>query len=447
MRRYLTFATVSLALVMSSINTTVVSVALPSLTHDLGISLVWAGWSLTSYQLMMTVAMPLAGKLSDVLGRKRVFLFCVFLFTVSSFLSGVAPNIYWLIAFRALQGLGGGSFMPSAAGIVTEDFPKSRDRAIGLFTSILPIGGVIGPNLGGWLAQYYSWRYVFYINVPVGIAVMLLGSLLLRETAVKSQANIDLPGIGMFTAAIASLMFALTQMGERSNPLSGLVAALFLLLAMALALAFFRREQRVANPVMDLELLKRKPFVAANIYNLFFGASVFGVFQLMPLYAVSVFGLSTLGSGAILTPRSLAVMFTSTVTSFLLNRLGYRLPMVLGLLLIGGSSLALAIPGGAPGGTGFLVLIMVIWGLGMGIAMPASNNACIELMPDRVATIVGLRGLFRNLGGVIGTATGALLLHVYGFNRGFPIMFATFGVALFLLIPVVFLMPERRRTP
>ena len=153
---YLFFGLAALSLFMFSIDRTVVSVALPNMMDDLQTSLVWVGWTLTAYLLTQTAVMPLAGKLSESFGRMRVFLVCVFLFTLGSLLCGIAPNIYVLIACRVIQAIGGGGFLPSAAGIVAREFPTNRDRMIGLFSSIFPLGGIVGPNLGGFIVERWS---------------------------------------------------------------------------------------------------------------------------------------------------------------------------------------------------------------------------------------------------------------------------------------------------
>ena len=149
MRRYLIFFSVGLGLLMSSIDSTVVAVAFPNLIKDLGTNVLWAAWTISIYLIAATSVMPLMGNLSDSFGRKRVYLISLALFTGSSFACALAPNIYSLVAFRFLQGIGGASFLPTAAGIVSDQFPGHRERVIGLFSSIFPIGGIIGPNLGG----------------------------------------------------------------------------------------------------------------------------------------------------------------------------------------------------------------------------------------------------------------------------------------------------------
>src|SRR5262245_1349773 len=165
-RKYLIFGLVALALLMSSIDATIVAVGLPAMRESFGTSILLIGWTLTAYQLGQLIVLPLAGKLSDELGRKRVFLGAVAIFTTASFLCGIAPNVETLIVFRVLQALGGGAFLPSCTGIISDTFQEKRGQAIGLFSSIFPIGGVIGPNIGGVIIDTLSWRYIFYVNVP-----------------------------------------------------------------------------------------------------------------------------------------------------------------------------------------------------------------------------------------------------------------------------------------
>jgi multidrug resistance protein len=174
------FAVVSVALLMSSIDSTIVAVALPTMMKGLDTNLVWVSWVITGYSLTQTVMMPMAGKLSDDWGRKNLFLGCVVLFTGSSLLCAVAPNVYLLIVFRVMQAVGGGAFLPSAAGIVSDVFsPRRRGTAIGLFTSVFPLGGIIGPNVGGWVIDHFGWRAIFSVNVPFGVVLFVLGIFLI----------------------------------------------------------------------------------------------------------------------------------------------------------------------------------------------------------------------------------------------------------------------------
>ena len=330
MRRYLIFVSAGLGLLMYSIDSTVVAVAFPNFIKDFGTNVLWAAWTISIYLIAVTSVMPLMGNLSDGFGRKKVFLISLILFTVSSLACGLAPNIYSLVAFRFLQGVGGASFLPTAAGIVSDQFPEHRERAIGLFTSIFPIGGIIGPNLGGWMVSRYSWRYIFYINLPIGIGLAVLIMILLKDSKVLSRPHIDFVGASFFFGAILFLMLGLNFIAESFSTASLLLTVIFLVVSFAFFSLFFRQEKKDSNPILDMALLRSKPFLAANLYNMMVGAGVFGTFAFIPLYATSVHNLSTLVSGMILTPRSLGVIPASAVTSFSTQAMGLPMAYVLG---------------------------------------------------------------------------------------------------------------------
>jgi EmrB/QacA subfamily drug resistance transporter len=453
MRRYFIFVSAGLGLLMYSIDGTVVAVAFPSFIKELHTNVLWAAWTMSIFFIAVTMALPLAGKLSDGFGRKKVFLSSLILFTVSSLACGLAPNIYVLIAFRFLQGIGGASFLPTASGIVSDYFPENRERAIGLFTSIFPIGGIIGPNLGGWIVSRYSWRYVFYINLPVGLALMALIMVLLKDSRVYSRPRIDAGGALLFSGSVFFLMFGLNLAGESLSAASLLVAAILMLLSLSLLLLFYRREKKETSPILDIALLQSRPFLAANLLNLIIGATVFGVFSFIPLYATSVHKLSTLLSGMILTPRSFGTIIASAVVSFLLRRWGYRWPMVVGFAVTSLSTLLLGegiplwrITGMHGSVVELLSFFLFLSGIGAGTAFPAANNACIELMPDKVATIVGLRNTFRMVGGALGVSLITFILHLSGNSAtGFRITFISCGLVLFCSIPLAFFMPSGKK--
>jgi multidrug resistance protein len=213
MRPYLVFVTTSLSLLMYAIDATVVAVAFPSFTRELHSNVLWSAWTISIFFIAVTMTVPLAGNLGDSYGRKKVFLVSLALFTGSSLACGLAPTIHALIAFRFLQGIGGACFIPTASGIVSDQFPKNREAAIGLFSSIFSIGAVLGPNLGGWIVSQYSWRYIFYINVPIGVLLMASGSFLLKDSRTSSRAPFDFAGVGLLSGSLLLLMFGLNLAG------------------------------------------------------------------------------------------------------------------------------------------------------------------------------------------------------------------------------------------
>jgi len=438
---------------MFSIDSTVVSVALPSMKEDLQTSLVWLGWTLTGYMLTFTAVMPLAGKLSESFGRMRLFLVCVLLFTLGSLLCGLAPNIYLLIACRVVQALGGGGFLPIAAGIVAREFPNNRNRMIGMFSSIFPLGGIIGPNLGGFIVEHWSWREVFLINVPTGIVVLVI---LWRQAGPPedtTERRVDVPGALLFAAAITSLLAGLSLLGNDPGFVRSPAFWLLIVGSVVLMVLFGRQELRTPEPVLDLRLVFRHPFLAANAYNFIFGASVFGFFTFIPYYAVIQYGMSPAESGAILTPRSIAMTATSTIVSIYVLRLGYRWPMLAGMACIVGTMLLLSqgwneltIGGLLIGTFPLLAAEVALGGIGMGLAAPSSSNALLDLLPERAAVITGIRGVFRSTGGVIGTAFIVLALELSPDKAaGMRTIYEVLALLLLTTVPLTFMIPDTAR--
>jgi EmrB/QacA subfamily drug resistance transporter len=452
-RAYLFFGLAAVSLLMFSIDSTVVSVALPNMMSDLQTSLVWVGGTLTAYMLTQTAVLPVAGKLSESFGRMRVFLICVALFTLGSLLCGIAPNIYVLIACRVLQALGGGGFLPSAAGIVAREFPINRDRMIGLFSSIFPLGGIIGPNLGGFIVEHWSWREVFLINVPIGVLVLVILARQAKTTEETQERRVDIPGALLFAAAITSLLAALSLLGNDPSFIRSPVFWLLIVAAAALMLVFAWQELRTPEPVLDLRLVFRGPFLAVNAYNFIFGAAVFGFFTFIPYFVVTQYGMTAGESGAILTPRSVAMTAVSTVASLYLIRLGYRPLMLAGMACIVCTMLLLSQAwstvtlGGLTIGTFPLVAAEVaLGGIGMGLAAPSSSNALLDLLPERVAVVTGIRGVFRSTGGVIGTAFIVLGLELSPDKAaGMRMIYGVLAVLLLTTVPLTLLIPDTAR--
>jgi EmrB/QacA subfamily drug resistance transporter len=449
MSRYIVFAVGSLSFLLVSISGTSVSVAFPVITSDLNASLILAGWVLSVNQLAGTAIMPLAGKAGDIFGAKRCFLISTAVFTIGSLLSALAPNIYFLIAARFIQAIGAGGFLPLMTAIASDLFPNSRQQAIGLFSSIFPIGMIIGPNVGGWLVEAYGWRSVFWLNIPLGVAVFIAMFFLLKETK-REGGQLDLSGAGLFSGMLSAFLIALSEVGNTDSGSSWLVAGLLFTVAVIMGVLFFRHEAKVKNPIIDLQMLKEKPFFAANVFNFLYGAAVLGLMSFIPLFATSIFGMSTFESGLILTPRSIGMIAASFVTSMMLPKWGYRWPMLIGagitvlsMVTLGMEAMGISVFGSDISGTITLVIIMFVSGIAMGIIAPAANNACIELLPNRVATITGVRGMFRQSGSAVSIAITALMLQNFGnIGQGFTWVFYGLAVMLVLSVPFIFAMPK-----
>jgi EmrB/QacA subfamily drug resistance transporter len=450
-RKYLVFSVISLSLAFAGASGTSTAVAFPAITTYFNISLVIAGWVLSANPVASAVVMPIFGKLSDVVERKSTFQLCMLIFTLSSFFCAISSNVVLLIIFRTTQGIGMGGLMPCATGIISDEFSEQRQRFIGLLNSVTPIAMIIGPNLGGWLTEVYGWRSTFWINVPFGILIMIFSQwLIVPSKRVPLQNRVDFLGAGLMFSSSFVLLLGFTFANETLNsriPLQFVI--LFFVLVLALFLIFLWQEHRVKEPFVDLDLLKRKQFLASNAYQFIFGLVGLGVLSLIPLYAVSIYHMNTLESGAILTPRSIGMIAGSIVVSVYIIRWGYRWPIIIGTLTVGLSLFVLSfqvheisVAGLEFGFIPLILTVMLISGIGHGISTPASNNACIEMLPAKVATIIGLRGMFRHLGSAIGVAVGTIILSYFdNIESAFKILMLGSVVILILSIPLILAMP------
>jgi EmrB/QacA subfamily drug resistance transporter len=439
------FGIVAVALFMSSIDQTMNATALPTLSRDLHAGVNWSGWTITIYSFGLVLAMPVGGRISDQFGGKKVFLAAIALFTFASLCCGLAPDMFLLIVFRAVQSIGAGIFLPSASGIVAAEFPENRDRMIGSFASIFPIGGMIGPIIGGVIVGYWSWRWMFFINVPIGIVLLFLGLRWFRKTAPKRVSGIDLRGIALFGSALLAAMCALALIGER-GALPMALALVALVVAAVLAVFFLRHATYSPTAFIPIRLLRGRTFGFMNLLNLVFGAAFLALGGLAPLYAEDRYHVDPVSAGTLLTARAFGIILVAGVSMMLLRRTGYRLPMIigstvgaLGLILLQFAPPALVSP------DYWLVICTTICGIGMGSFMPAANNATLHLDPNQVAAVTGLRGMFRQAGFLIGVSVITAIL-ARSAQPGITQAHAYLVTAIIVLavLPLVFLIPDYR---
>jgi EmrB/QacA subfamily drug resistance transporter len=444
-RRNLIFAIVSIGLFMASIDQTIVATALPAIQKELHTQINWSGWTITIYALGQVVAMPMAGKISDMYGRKRVFLVAAVVFTASSLCCGFAGNIYLLLLPRAAQALGGGAFMPSATGIVSDHFGAQRDRAVGMFTSILPIGGIIGPIVGGVFVSYWSWRGIFLVNVPIGIVLIVLVARFIPANSVRVASRIDAGGIALLVVLILAAMFGITYLGSGDVPLYSPVFLGCEAAAVAAGYAFVRHSRRDPAPFVPFRLLRGRGFGVMNLINLVYGAAALGFAALVPLYGQERYHIPPLGAGTLLTARAVGMISVAGVAVLALRRTGYRLPMIGGFVILAAGLLAMVWP--APiSPYAWLAIAAGVTGCGMGLSVPASNNASLQLAPEQVAAIAGLRGMFRQGGAIIAVSlTTAIIARSHDPGLMQARVFVVFALLLVALLPVVWwLVPDHR---
>lgn len=443
--RLLLFATVSIALFMASVDQTIVATALPSIQHDLHAQVNWSAWTITVYALGQVLVMPLAGKFGDQYGRKKIFLGAVILFTTASLCCGLANNIYLLIVLRAIQALGGGAFMPSATGIIADRFGAGRDRALGLFSSIFPMGGIVGPVLGGVFVTYWSWRGIFLVNIPVGLVLLALGTVVIPHIPPRRDPHLDIRGVVLLGVTLLSAMLGIGYLGgSSSNPLS----PSFLLpvsIAVAAAVLFVRHSARAKSPFVSLRFLTGHGFGVMNLLNFLYGSVLLGFAPLVPLYAQTRFHLAALPAGTLLTARAVGMISIAALSVWMLRRTGYRWPIAAGFVL---GAVGLIGTSASPHGLSayaWLALASAVCGVGMGVSTPAANNATLQLAPEHAAAIAGLRGMFRQAGGISAVSiTAAIVARSADPGIAQSRIFLVFAAILLCSLPLVVLVPEHR---
>lgn len=444
--RQLVFAIVSLGLFMAAVDSTIVATALHPIGQSLHSTINWTAWTVTIYQLGQIMAMPLAGKISDQFGRKKVYVLAAVVFTTSSLACGLSTSIYMLVAFRLVQAMGGGALMPSASGIVADHFGRDRDKALAMFTSIFPIGGIVGPVFGGLIAQDWSWRGIFFVNVPIGTALVLLAIKYLPKGVRRPSASLDVRGVLLLALTILLGMLAITTLGTAGvKPWDPRCIVPFVA-AIALGAAFLRHSRRSPAPFIAVELLLGRSFLVMNIVNVLFGTAVLGFSALVPLYAQNRYHLPLASAGTLLTARAIGTVCVAGLAAMMLRRTGCRLPMVVGFgaIAFGLVMLAIEAPAGLPPYV-WLAGWSLLTGLGMGVSMPATNNATLQLAPDQVAQIAGLRGMFRQSGGIISVSiTTALLARSSNPGITQAYTFLAEAVVMLVMIGLAFAVPDHK---
>ncbi|HMK97886.1 MAG TPA: MFS transporter, partial [Acidimicrobiales bacterium] len=442
---WLIFAVTSIALFMSSLDGTIVSTGLPTLRHALHSGINWTSWTMTAYQLGLVVAMPIAGRVADSLGRKRVFLGAAVLFTTSSLLCGLSSNIDVLIALRVAQAAGGAAFLPAASGIVTEAFGARSQRALGLFSSIFPLGALVGPIAGGIILATWSWRGMFLVNVPIGTTFTLLAWKWLPSSP-RRDGRADVAGALLMGGGVLGLMLAITDLGNRTVGLRSPSFVLPLAISVICGWLFVRHCDRVPSPLVPRHLLRGRTFVATNLVNLVWGACVIGFGSLVPLYAEDRYHLTPLASGTLLTSRAVGEIVLAICASVLIYRTGYRLPIIAGMGLIGVALAMLATTPVLFSPYVWLAVGSTISGFGTGLSAPAANNASIELAPDDVGAITGLRGAARQGGAILGISlVTSVAAHTGHEVAALQDAFFILAAMLVCMVPLVFIVPESAR--
>jgi EmrB/QacA subfamily drug resistance transporter len=412
-RRWWTLAAMCFALFMIMLDNTVVNVALPSIQRDLGASLSGLEWTVNIYTLTFAVLLVTGGRLGDILGRRRMFLFGVVVFAVSSAAIGFAPSQGWLVAGRALQGAGAAFMMPATLSIITVTFPpEERGKAIGTWAGVSALALAIGPVVGGALTEYVSWRAIFFLNLPVAVGAVIVTLFAAQESRDESSRHsIDWPGIAAISTGLTALVLALVE-GNAWGWGSPEIVALLLTAAVGLT-GFALVERRVPEPMVDFSLFRSRTFLGANAIAFIVTFSMLAMFFFTALYMQNILGYSAIEAGVRFLPSTLMIVLIAPLAGRLADRIGPRLPMVVGLSL---TSLALFLQTRIDVGTGYGLLLpaFVLMGIGMALVMSPMSTAAMNAVAHQKAGVAsGILSMSRMVGGTFGVAVlGALFQHL-----------------------------------
>lgn len=405
--KWLVTSSVLFGAVMGAIDTSVVNVALVHIQSSFGVTTQEATWVSTAYLIAVVIVMPLTAWLGTVLGRKRLYLLSVVLFTLSSVLCGTSRTLGELIAFRVLQGLGGGALQPVAQAIMRETFPpEDQGQAMGFFGMIVLLGPAVGPTLGGWLTDTYSWPWIFFVNVPVGVVAVLLGLRYIVDPPYmrgRGLQKVDLGGIGLLAVGLAALQTLLEE-GERDGWFQSSFIVLLAAVATLALVLFVWWELRAPAPAADLRVLRDVSFAAGTFIGGMLGLALFGGLILLPLFLQNLLGYDATQAGLAMMPRSLTMVLIMPIAGLLYNRLGVSVMLPLGLLLSSIAGLQMA-RFTLDTGPWQILLPQVIQGTGFAFMFVSLSTAALATIPrPRMQSATGLYNLVRQLGGSLGTA-------------------------------------------
>ena len=399
------FLALVLGMLLAALDQTIVSTALPTIVGDVG-GINHLSWVVTAYLIAMTASTPLYGKLGDMYGRKPVFLVAVAIFLVGSMLSGIAQSMLALVLFRALQGLGAGGLMVGAMAIMADVLsPRDRGRYIGYLGGVWAFASIVGPLVGGFLVDTLSWRWVFYVNVPVGVlALFVIVTKLHLPQSSRRRHQVDYPGAALLTTGVVALILVTTWGGNQyawdSATILGMAAG-----GIAMLVLFVFQERRAAEPILPLRLLRSWPFTVATGTGFMVGLAMFGAITFLPLFLQVADGATPTKSGLLMLPLMAGVLSASIISGRLISTTGrYKIYPVAGTALL---TVGMFLLSRLTSGTSHLVssVFMLVVGVGLGlvfqvVVIVAQNSA----PPQDVGVATSTNTFFRTIGGSIGVA-------------------------------------------
>ena len=401
--------TVTLATFMEVLDTSIANVALPHIAGGLSASTNESTWVLTSYLVANAIILPISGWIAGVMGRKRFYMACVAIFTVSSFLCGIAPSLGTLILFRILQGAGGGGLAPSEQSILADTFPPEKlGMAFAIYGMAVVLAPAIGPTLGGYITDNFNWRWIFFINIPVGIASLMLTQRMVedppylkRQMAQARGARIDFPGLGLIALGLGALQIVLDRGQEDDWFRSHFILILALAAAVSLVV-FVIWELRQRNPVVDIRLLGKANFAMANVMIFVLGLVLFGSTVLIPQFLQELMGYTAQQSGMVMSPGGLVLIAILPLIGMLMSRIQARWLIAAGFVI---SAWALYEMASINPQIDFWSATTYRIYQSVGLAflfIPINTIAYFDIPQEKSREVSSMVNLFRNLGGSVG---------------------------------------------
>lgn len=390
-----------LGILMAAMDNTIVATAMPTIISDLGDFDKYI-WVTSAYMVAVMAGMPIFGKLSDMYGRKRFFMFGLIVFLLGSILCGIAHSIVQLSIYRAIQGIGGGALMPIAFTIVFDIFPpENRGKMTGLLGAVFGASSILGPLLGAYITDYISWHWIFYVNVPIGIVSIFLIVTFYHESMQHSKQKIDWWGAITLVIAVVSLMFALELGGKQYDWNSVQIISLFVSFFVFFAVFFFV-ELKAAEPILPLWLFKRRLFAASQILAFLYGATFIILTVFIPIFVQAVYGGTAKNSGLILTPMMLGSVAGSSMGGIFMTKTSYRnlmfvsvISYILGMVLLGSMTVDTS--------RWLLTLYMILVGFGVGFSFSLLPTASLHnLEPQYRGTANSTNSFLRSFGMTLG---------------------------------------------
>jgi DHA2 family multidrug resistance protein len=396
---------VMLATFMEVLDTSIAAVALPYIAGSLSATNVEATWVLTSYLVANAIALPASSWFSLRFGRKRFLVACIMIFTVSSFACGAATSLALMLIARAVQGAGGGALQPLSQAILLESFPPhKRGSAMAVFALGVVVAPVLGPTLGGWLTDAYSWRWAFYINVPVGIFAIFMISRYVEDPAYVKEARpgkLDAIGLGLLAVWLGSLQIILDK-GQEDDWFGASWIRWASAVLIVCLIAFLIRQFRHKQPLVDLRVFRHRNFALGCLLIGVFGAAIYGLVTMLPLFYQELMGYSALAAGWAVSPRGIGAIVAMPIIGYLTAKIDNRWLIAFGFMLFGVASLWFGQVNLSIGQWSFLWAILIS-GFGSGcVFVPLSTTTMAFLRNEEIGNASGLYNLLRNIGGSIG---------------------------------------------